>query len=121
MLHHVQNRPRVDIPGARAHHQAFQRRESHTGRNGASARRGGHRAAASELKADDATRGAQGLLALSYGLTQMTMRRAVETVAPDAEVSPPSRWNGVADRGFRQIGVIRRVENADDRHLYPKP
>src|SRR5579863_2866953 len=116
VLHDVQQRARIQVPGACSHDQTLERREAHAGCDRLIVKRRGHGAAAPELQTDAAPRRLTRRQTRARLAAQIPVRRAVEAVAPHAEVTVPALRDRVAPGDFRQLGMIGGVEYADERH-----
>ncbi len=106
---------RIDIAAAARHHQAFQRGEAHRGVQGPPARKGGDRAAAAELQADQPTPAGQLRMQLLPPVQHRLMREAVKPVASNALVGTDVRRDGVF---ARDAGQTCKKSSVEGRHLY---
>jgi len=113
LVHDVDDDGRVDVAAAGAHHQPFQRRETHRGIHRFSPLNGGGAGAVTQVQRDQVGVTRLGLQDLAGAAGDVEVGGPVEAVAPDGVLLVERVRDGVDVGVLRHGGVEGGVEHAD--------
>ena len=107
---------RIEVAGARAHHQSLERREAHRRVDRVAADDRARRRAVAEVQRDDLRLLARAAGELAIAIRDVAVRRAVKAVSAHAVAPVELVRDRVEVRGLRQAVMKRRVEHRDLRN-----